>query len=1286
MDNYKSLKTYFYLNELKNMPKPPQKEKISLKNLQKKSNARKNLLSPKKYNNHTRTKVGNVIKETIVFNVPNRNKGRSLEKVPLSKTNQSKNLYINYLDLNQNKKRYTNKEKNHSPKKMKNNTEISDSKKFNSVCVSINNNYNYNLSLGNANEKTKEKGETWQDKFNRINKQRDNLNYLDYKKLTETDFFKNKFAKKEKEEKQQKLNKTENNFEHKLKELNSAPAPNIQNINFKTEKKEANTEIKNAPKKKTGILGFLQAFKDLLEPINRKKNNNKNINENNNKDNNINNISNINNKISVNLKVNQNKVINIPSTPRIENENNINNANNINNLKYNNFNSVNTTPKINLYERKNILHKKDTYNDNDNYYSDYAYDSCPIANNNTYPHKNINNNDNQILSYSHKNIFKNDNIYMKGRTNFGFTDKRDYYNSKTEIERKDIRFNNNTYTKKSKRNTSPIQLKTYDRDYRHYKYEDEQNNNNIFANYLNDLNTPISKPMIKKKLLGKFNDDYNEENLEENLNINAEKKIQEIKINIKHKKEKINNSAIYKSKKAYNNIDDLIMNPKPQNKIESCVINFNQNKTDNSIYYTPKTNYNKKRLEENYNDNNNNYNYNDFIPPKNYDTYNGNEIYTKPINDLSQSQRNLTHKINIDSDSDNKSTNSAFTSKPIRKKIILNKSERISKTNNNQESDSESNSEFSEFSQTSTKSLKPNTIYFKPFRNLFNKNKKGTFSNNFLKKIFKREHKKYENDESFNSENNSSSSFNSFNITNINHKISNKKLHLFKKIYNYNITLPRNIIKGNYVSKSIIKPIKLPKKKASMYTKYYYKLMEKPKVKMNYIDKKRIKIKEGINIPLLKENYYFIKQYLIKYKKDEEQSFENDEIININEEIKNNNKKYFSPDSPPQKEKDNNSMVLSPQFGTKREPSKINSEESPVLNLSKSARDINKIISIEIDLDNKNNIQQNTPIRNSNMNIKGNQSETLYIKKKPSMKKLNTDDTKYKTYIKNINRLNEDFNMREINPFNIDSNDNNKYTKKNNKIISIDINLKKSIKNTKINNNTNITEQITQILNKINNIKLTVDQLLIIITFRNNIRLPFMEILSNEYTFAKIIIKKALDESNQKIILNYAIICQQLCFRLNANLNTNETKQVDEDLKTIISEECKLNIDNILHNNYNINDNELFGIVTFIAELINLKVISINLGFYCYENIYHEYKSSKRNKYYFLDIIISLLNKIGKNLLKEKKLDKFNVINTFIDNELMNVINSDMNLPLFLKNKIVELINNKRYQWTLENK
>ena len=404
------------------------------------------------------------------------------------------------------------------------------------------------------------------------------------------------------------------------------------------------------------------------------------------------------------------------------------------------------------------------------------------------------------------------------------------------------------------------------------------------------------------------------------------------------------------------------------------------------------------------------------------------------------------------------------------------------------------------------------------------------------------------------------------------------------------------------------------------------------------------------------------------------------------------------PTSPEKTQKNfnkENSLTYSPQFGTKRE-----SPDNPVLNPSKSARDINKIISIEIDLkDNKAPIQQNTPNRNLSStynNIKLN-TDNLYIKKKPNMRIINTDD-KCKTYFKNNKRLYDSYTFKNINEFNIDSEPVN-INKKKNKIISIDIDLKEKnnlsnkINNIKLNDINEINNKMISILNNIypnnkNNTELIVNNLFIIITKKsldnnnmNQIRLPFMEILSNENTFVKMILNKIIENNNdQEKIIFYANICQQLCFKLNEEINLNKTSnQIDEDLKTILTEESKNKFEQIL----NSNNTSLFGIIIFIAELIELNMISINFGFYLYENLYKKYKIANMNKYYYLDMIIILLNKIGKFLVKEKY---FYEINNFIDNELNYLVNKDMNLSLYLKNKIFELTKIKKFQWMIHNK
>ena len=135
-------------------------------------------------------------------------------------------------------------------------------------------------------------------------------------------------------------------------------------------------------------------------------------------------------------------------------------------------------------------------------------------------------------------------------------------------------------------------------------------------------------------------------------------------------------------------------------------------------------------------------------------------------------------------------------------------------------------------------------------------------------------------------------------------------------------------------------------------------------------------------------------------------------------------------------------------IGTKKEPKIDNKKEIATLNPSKSARDISKIISIEVDLINKkSNLHENTPIRNLNnsySNIKINPSENmLYVKKKPNLTKIK-DENKSKTYFKENKKIYINNNMN-INAFNID---NNNEPKKNNKIICIDIDLNKEKQNT----------------------------------------------------------------------------------------------------------------------------------------------------------------------------------------------------------------------------------------------
>ena len=274
--------------------------------------------------------------------------------------------------------------------------------------------------------------------------------------------------------------------------------------------------------------------------------------------------------------------------------------------------------------------------------------------------------------------------------------------------------------------------------------------------------------------------------------------------------------------------------------------------------------------------------------------------------------------------------------------------------------------------------------------------------------------------------------------------------------------------------------------------------------------------------------------------------------------------------------------------------------------------------------------------------------------------------------------------------------------------------------NNNLNNNTNIIER--KYINNLNNDKLKqeiiikldiitennfssiVEELLNLLTTKviiesnnnnfNKIRLSFMEILKNETSFMKIIIHKAIYEI--KKIEIYARVCYELSLRLT-NENDFKGNETDEDLKTILQEECKLKFEEIILGNnyidYNITNftinketSKLLGIIMFIIELTNFRVISIDIGILCFEKLCHKYNDNlygKNNiyKYYYLDIIVELLNKFGKIVYDTKNMKYLEEIENYIEQDLNNLINNDMAMPENLRNKIMNLLKIKKNNW-----
>ena len=201
----------------------------------------------------------------------------------------------------------------------------------------------------------------------------------------------------------------------------------------------------------------------------------------------------------------------------------------------------------------------------------------------------------------------------------------------------------------------------------------------------------------------------------------------------------------------------------------------------------------------------------------------------------------------------------------------------------------------------------------------------------------------------------------------------------------------------------------------------------------------------------------------------------------------------------------------------------------------------------------------------------------------------------------------------------------------------------------------------------------------------NKVRLSYMEIIKNESTFTEIIILKAINNINKIGI--YSKLCKELSILLTNEINIrgNET---EEDLKNFLEEECKIKFVEMINNNtYNINNNTLLGIILFICELINYRIINLEIGYYCFNILYKESNNfcyengNNNNKYFYLDIIVELLTKYGKSICIEKNIKYLEKINNYVENELNNLIKLDISLPDFLRNKILNLINLKNNKW-----
>ena len=303
------------------------------------------------------------------------------------------------------------------------------------------------------------------------------------------------------------------------------------------------------------------------------------------------------------------------------------------------------------------------------------------------------------------------------------------------------------------------------------------------------------------------------------------------------------------------------------------------------------------------------------------------------------------------------------------------------------------------------------------------------------------------------------------------------------------------------------------------------------------------------------------------------------------------------------------------------------------------------------------------------------------------------------TKAKNSNNSKESFSSIKCNLVNdkffnynkIDSNDN------------ITIKLKEStnyLKEIRNKQSDNITKHdIIFLLNILveSNYSNILNQISKIILYRNNNILTNINDIIIYENLIKNIIFSHITKGTKHIFL-YAKLCNDLNNIISTNFLElkNMANNKVKSLKFIINEECVYVHNNFksINNNKNKENNEYYylrksiiGYVTFVYELINIKFLKIQFGFYILEEFYQIYNNNKlsnRISYLYLEGIIILLNKLGKLIFYKNNTKLIQNINNYIDNTLFSIIkNKDIinKIPNFLRSKIINLIEKSNNQW-----
>ena len=261
----------------------------------------------------------------------------------------------------------------------------------------------------------------------------------------------------------------------------------------------------------------------------------------------------------------------------------------------------------------------------------------------------------------------------------------------------------------------------------------------------------------------------------------------------------------------------------------------------------------------------------------------------------------------------------------------------------------------------------------------------------------------------------------------------------------------------------------------------------------------------------------------------------------------------------------------------------------------------------------------------------------------------------------------------------------------------------------------NLKHEIIEILNTLtvdnykNILKKIIEMLYLSENTENNNKFELKKpeyLLHNQFIFVEIILDKATIEKGYVVL--YAKLCADLFIELIKLIKEYNNPEIEnqlingENLKTIITSECRQRFDeciSITTLSKRLDDeekNEIFiifkkkflGNMNFIAELINVKILSQTKGFEFLDILYKRYKEIKNNekiKFLNLEGAVTLLTKFGRIIMERKNPKHIQNLDNYIKDNMLPIISNNneenKNLPNYLKFKIINLIEKKKNNW-----